>query len=101
MWVPKVRREVSTAVSVPAAVGPVEQEATLSKSLCQLPVKVPCLTTGLEVWGTGMEDSQQHAPGDRGRHGVVPWGYRGRATAPSPCDGRAAVTAGAARSAAP
>lgn len=99
MWVPKVRREASTAVRVPAAIGPGEQEATLSKSLCQLPVKVPCLTTGLEVWGTA--DSQQHTPGDRGWRGVVPWGYRGRASAPAPCGGRAAVTAGAAHSAAP
>lgn len=98
MWVPKVRREVSTAVGVPAAVGSVEQEATLSKSLCQLPVKVPCLTTGLEVWGT--EDSQQHAPGGRGWRGAVPWGYRGHAFAPVPCGGRAAVAVGAARSAA-
>lgn len=49
--VPKVSWEVSAAVGVPAAVGSVEQEATLSKSLCQLPVKVPCLTTGLEVGG--------------------------------------------------
>jgi hypothetical protein len=67
VWVPKVRREVSTAVGVPAAVGSVDQEATLSKSLCQLPVKVPCLTTGLEVWGgegRWTEDSQQHTPGD-------------------------------------
>lgn len=51
MWVPKVRREVSTAVGVPAAVGSVEQEATLSKSLCQLPVKAPCLTTGWRPGG--------------------------------------------------
>lgn len=61
VWVHKVNREVSRAVGVPAAVGSVEQEATLSKSLCQLPVKLPCLTAGLEVLGT--EDSQQHAPG--------------------------------------
>lgn len=63
VWVHKVSQEVSTAVGVPAAVGSVEQEATLSKSLCQLPVKPPCLHHRPGGPRLGTEDGRQLAPG--------------------------------------
>lgn len=83
------------AVGAPAAVGAVGQEAELSKSLCQLPVKRPPHHSPVP------RARRPHAPGGRCPRGWAPWGCRARASAPAPCGGRAAAAGGAARSAAP